>query len=186
RFARVDSVEVTGRGLSARLHGEQLRVDVVRADVVRFAISRSGVFDEHPSYAVDVDPLAVDVPFTVAETTGPDGGREMVLRTSHLVVTLGLAPFRLDVHRQDGSPVMVATVEPDGSTGSYATLNDAFLVRRACGGADGIYGLGEKTGRLNRRGRDFTLWNVDVLDPRTTKEFAAGRPAQDPRADPTS
>ncbi len=186
RFARVDAVEVTGRGISARLHGERLRVDVVRADVVRFAISRGGVFDEHPSHAVEVDPLAVEVPFTVAETTEPNGDRVMRLRTSQLVVTLGLAPFRLDVHRPDGSPVVVATVEDDGGTGAYATLNDAFLVRRSCRGADAIYGLGEKTGRLNRRGRDFTLWNVDVLDPRASGEFAAGRVAQDPRADPTS
>jgi alpha-glucosidase len=186
RFARVDAVEVTDRGLSARLHGERLRVDVVRADVVRFAISRGGVFDEHPSHAVCVDPLAVEVPFTVEETTGGDGGRVMRLRTSGLVVTLALAPFRLDVHRPDGSPVAVGADDEAGGTGAYATLNDAFVVRRRCRGADAVYGLGEKTGRLNRRGHDFALWNVDVLDPRASGEFAAGREERDPRADPTS
>ena len=58
RFERVDSVRGTERGVLAELHGEQLRIDVVRADVVRFKISRGGVFDESPTFAVCVDPLA--------------------------------------------------------------------------------------------------------------------------------
>ncbi|MEA2247270.1 MAG: alpha-glucosidase, partial [Solirubrobacteraceae bacterium] len=51
---------------------------------------------------------------------------------------------------------------------------------------DAIYGLGEKAGRHNRKDRDFTLWNTDVLDPNATAEFTAGRSAGDPRAVPTS
>jgi alpha-glucosidase len=186
RFTCVDAVEKTAQGLSAGLHGERLRVDVVRADVVRFAISRGGVFDEHPSQAVSADLTAVEVPFTVEETIDGNGGRVMRLRTSELVVTLGLMPFRLDVHRPDGSPVVVGLADRAGGTGAYATLNDAFVVRRRCRGADAIYGLGEKTGRLNRWGRDFALWNVDVLDPRAAGEFAAARVERDPRGDPTS
>ena len=57
RFERVDSVEQTDRGLLAHLHGEQLRVEPVRPDVVRLQLSRGGVFDEKPTYAVCVDPL---------------------------------------------------------------------------------------------------------------------------------
>ena len=35
---------------------------MVRPDVVRIKISRGGVFDETPTYAVCVDPLAEPVP----------------------------------------------------------------------------------------------------------------------------
>ena len=42
RFERVTSVEETDRGVLATLHGEHLRVDVVRSDVVRVKISRGG------------------------------------------------------------------------------------------------------------------------------------------------
>lgn len=48
---------------------------------------------------------------------------------------------------------------------------------------DSIYGLGEKSGHHNRRGRDFTLWNTDILDPERTKEFIAGRPPDDLRSE---
>ena len=100
RFVRVDDVRETGRGLLADLHGEQLRVDVVRVDVVRFKISRGGVFDEAPTFAVDVDPLSQPVELAVEREDGV-----VRVRTARLVVSLWLDPFRLDVHRPDGSPV---------------------------------------------------------------------------------
>jgi alpha-glucosidase len=99
------------------------------------------------------------------------------------VVSLGLNPFRLDVHRADGSPVVETMQDPDGGYWTYATLNDAFTFRRRCRQEDAIYGLGEKTGHHNRKGRDFTLWNTDVLNPDATREFTAGRPRDDPRSD---
>jgi alpha-glucosidase len=180
RFQRVTSVEETGRGLIATVDGETLRVDLVRADVVRVKISRGGAFDEEPTFAVCVDPLAEDVAF---EFDRGDGVTR--LRTSALVVSLWAEPFRLDVHRPDGSAVVETAQDAEGCLG-YATLNDAFEVRRRCSPDDAIYGLGEKTGSHNRKRRDFTLWNTDVLDPVATAEFTAGRSPDDPRADPVS
>jgi alpha-glucosidase len=173
-FEQVDSVEQTERGLLAALHGEQLRVELVREDVVRVKISRGGVFDDAPTFAVCVDPLAEPVEFAFEREEGV-----VRLRTASLVVSVGLDPFRLDVHRADGSTV-VESLQP------YATLNDAFELRRRCRAEDAFYGLGEKSGRGNRKGRDFTLWNTDVLDPHTTLEFTAGRAPDDPRSERTS
>lgn len=181
RFERVDSVEETPHGLLARLHGEMLRVDVVRPDVVRLKISRGGDFDEEPTYAVCVDPLAERVPVDVEH--GDDVVR---VRTTHLVVSLWRDPLRVDVHRPDGTPVVETAQDEDGRYWAYATLNDAFTLRRRCRGEDAFYGLGEKSGHANRKGRDFTLWNTDVLDPDSAGEFTADRAADDPRADRTS
>lgn len=180
RFDQVSAVEATERGLLAQIHGELLRVDLVRTDVVRIKISRGGTFDESPTFAVCVDPLGEEVEFTA------EYADDVVrLRTTDLVVSLWLDPFRLDVHRSDGSAV-IETVQDDGRFWGYATLNDAFILRRKCTPEDAIYGLGEKSGRQNRRGRDFTLWNTDVLDPHATREFTAGRAQSDPRSERTS
>jgi alpha-glucosidase len=181
RFERVTSVAETGRGLVATLHGEQLRIDVVQDDVVRVKISRGGVFDESPTFAVCVDPMSEPVEFTFER-----GDSVVRLRTRLLAVSLGMDPFRLDVHRADGSPVVEAAKDADGRYWTYATLNDAFTVRRQCRQEDAMYGLGEKTGHHNRKGRDFTLWNTDVLNPHATREFTAGRTADDLRSDRTS
>ena len=181
RFERVSSVEATDRGLLAMLHGEQLRVDLIRDDIVRVKISRGGVFDESPTSALCVDPCSGGVTFT-----HESGDGVVRLRSPDLVVSLWLDPFRLDVHRPDGSPITETARDDAGAFWSYATLNDAFAICRRRGPHDGIYGLGEKTGTHNRAGRDFTLWNTDVLDPHSTAEFVAGRPETDPRADHTS
>src|SRR3954447_13373538 len=92
---------------------ERLRVDVIRDDVVRFKISRGGVFDETPTMAVVSDSRAE---FEVDGTT---------LRTAALEVDLET----LDVRRADGTPV-IESIEP------YGTLNDAFWVRRSYWGED--------------------------------------------------
>ena len=181
RFERVASVEETAHGLLAEVDAERMRIEVVRADVVRIKISRGGVFDEEPTYAVCIDPLDADVPFEVER----DADRVRLV-TDGLVVSLWLDPFRLDVHRPDGTPVVETAADEDGRYWAYATLNDAFTVRRRCGGADAVYGLGEKGGRHNRKGRDFTLWNTDVLSPVESAPFTAGRVPGDPRADRTS
>lgn len=181
RFERVTSVVDTARGLAAELHGERLRIDLVRDDVVRIKISRGGVFDEEPTFAVCVDPLSQRVQFAVERDDDV-----VRLRTAALVVALGTDPFRLDVHRRDGSPVVETAKDADDRYWAYATLNDAFRVRRRFRQEDAIYGLGEKTGRHNRRGRDFTLWNTDVLNPTASGEFTAGRADDDPRSDRTS
>jgi alpha-glucosidase len=181
RFVRVDSVERTARGVRAVLHGERLEIDVVRPDLVRLRISRGGAFDDPPTHAVCVDPFADAAAFEVEEADGV-----VSVRTDALVVSLGLDPFRLDVHRPDGSPVVACADDDDGGSWAYAMLNDAFTLRRRCRPEDAFYGLGEKSGRFNRRGRDFTLWNTDVLSPDATAEFVAGRAPDDPRGDVTS
>ena len=181
RFERVDAVRATGRGLVADVHGEQLRVDVVTASVVRLTMSRGGRFDEEPTYAVCVDPLAGEVDFEVDH----DDDR-VRLSTSGLVVSLWLDPFRVDVHRPDGTPVVETAADADGRYWAYATLNDSWTVRRRCRQEDAVFGLGEKGGRHNRKGRDFTLWNTDVLNPDQTREFTSDKAPNDPRGDRTS
>ncbi len=183
RPTTVEDVEEVGTGLEARLGVERLRIEPVRADVVRIKVSRGGVFDEEPTYAVCVDPLADQPAFEVRRD---DAAHTVELTTTALVVTVGLDPFRIDVHRTDGSPVIETAVDRAGHPWSYATLNDAFTIRRRCRPDDAFFGLGEKTGRFNRRGRDFTQWNTDVLDPYLSEEFTAGRGPDDLRSDRTS
>jgi alpha-glucosidase len=178
RWERVDSVAQTPTGLLAESHHEQLSIDLVRADVLRIKISRGKVFDDPPTFAVCIDPLASPVDFRIEQ----DDERVQLI-TAACTTSLWLNPFRIDVHRSDGSPVIETARDADGQYWAYATLNDSFTVRRRCRQEDAIFGLGEKSGRHNRRGRDFTMWNTDVLSPYETVEFTAGKDPHDPRGD---
>ena len=139
RFERVSSVAEADRGLLAELHDEQLRIDLIRDDLVRFKISRARQFDESPTFAVCVDPLETPVEFRVER----DADRVRLI-TAAMVVSLWLHPFRLDVHRTDGSVVIETAADHDGQYWAYATLNDAFTLRRRCRQEDAIFGLGRE------------------------------------------
>ncbi len=185
RVQRADGLTRRPGGIEMALDGgERLRVEVLRADVLRLKISRGGGFDERPSCAVVEG---------AAEALG--GGRDFVVEenaeavrviTAELTLTIGKAPFRLDSHRVDGSMIFETAIDPDGAPWTYAALNDQWTVSRRCGPSDSFYGLGEKTGRFDRKGRDFELWNTDVLNPNTNGEYRAKFPGGDPRGDQKS
>lgn len=178
---RVGGLEQTERGVLVEIDHELLRVDCVRADILRLKISRGRRFDEAPTHAVCADLGGPPPAFTVEQDD-----REIRLRTAQITLAIGRDPFRLDARRADGGLIFESADGPDGLPQPYAALNDAFVVRRRCRTEDAFLGLGEKTGRLNRKGRDFTLWNTDVLNPTSAGEFTAGRSGDDPRADQTS
>ena len=181
RIQRLAGVTRTEHGLLAEVDGELLRADVIREDILRIKISRGRVFDEAPTFAVraDLEPVAAE--FAIEEDAAA-----VRLRTGRMALTLWRSPFRLDMHRVDGSVIYETQVDDEGNSGAYATLNDAFVVSRRFRPDDAIFGLGEKTGHLNRVGRDFTLWNTDVLNPRASGEFTRGKEKADPHADNTS
>ena len=176
RFEHVTSAEQTERGLLAAVHTERLRIDLVRDDVVRIKMSRGGVFDEAPTHAVCVDPLAEPADFRFerddecVRSGRPTWWSRCGSTRSALTSTAPTGPRRRGSSR------------PEGRYWTYATLNDSFTIRRRCGGADRIFGLGEKSGRHDRKGRDFTLWNNDVLSEVGSLEFTSGKEPGDPVA----
>ncbi|HWZ91304.1 MAG TPA: TIM-barrel domain-containing protein [Polyangiaceae bacterium] len=153
----VTSFERIERGLLLGVGEEQFRAEVIRADVLRLKISRAGQFDETPTFAADfVMPGAV--PFQVTETVDT-----ITLKTAELELVISRAWFGLAMYRADGSVVFEDAAGPTGRAVGYVQLNDSFILTRRIARHDAIYGLGEKTGGFNRRGRNFILWNTDVL-----------------------
>jgi alpha-glucosidase len=183
-FSRLERASKTKTGVVANLVGvgasEQLRIELIADDVLRIKISKGGSFDEHPSFAVANEPKLGKVKFKVASSAG-----ETSITTKQLVITLTHEPFALDVHRGDGTPV-IESVRDEAGAWSYVSDGEGFMIRRKAGETDPIYGLGEKTGRFNRRGRDFTMWNTDVLNPTASGEFTGQYAQGDARADNTS
>jgi alpha-glucosidase len=155
----VTALETTERGLLLSVGEEKFRVEVIRPDVLRLKISRSGKFDEAPTFAAAFS-MPASVPFQVTEAADV-----ITLETSRLKLVIWRAAFGLAAYRTDGSPVFEDASGPDGRSHGYVHINDSFVLTRRMGRHDAIYGLGEKTGRFNRRGRNFILWNTDVLHP---------------------
>lgn len=180
---KVTAVRRTDRGIKLELGTgtrELMRVDVIRDDVIRLKISRNGHFDESPTFAVCADPGSQAPEFSFEETDA-----FARVSTAAMSVTISKDPFRIEACRADGSMILSGCRDDNGRSWDYATLNDEFVVRRRCHREDAFFGLGEKTGRFNRRGRGYTLWNTDVLSPGVSGGYKDGSDGSSP-ADPTS
>lgn len=152
------------RGLLLNVGEERFRVDVIRADVLKLAVSQAGCFDEHPTFAVSASAHEA-VSFEI-----DDSADSVTLRTSALRLVIGKRPFGLACYRTDGSVVFEEEQDEAGHSRGFLQLNDNFLVSRTLGQQDPIYGLGQKTGAGNRRGRKLVLWNTDILAPDVLKQ----------------
>jgi alpha-glucosidase len=154
----VKVVEKTEQGLVLGVGEERFRADVLRPDLLRLKISQGGRFDEQPTFAACFRPSPAP-PFRIVETIDT-----VTLDTGVVRLVVTRRPFALDAYRADGTPIFEDYRDANG-LGGYLQLNDAFVVNRRITPHDSIYGLGEKTGSFDRRGRKFILWNTDVLAP---------------------
>ena len=141
----VDWIEQTERGILLGVGQEKLRVDVLFPDVLRLKISQAGAFDESPTYAACFE-MPAPSPFTLSDTP-----EEVVLETARLRLRISKQPFAMDAYRDDGSVIFEDYRDEAGNARGYLQLNDAFVVTRRMARHDAIYGLGEKTGRFERR-----------------------------------
>jgi alpha-glucosidase len=153
----VCAVERTERGLLLAVGEERFRADVLRSDIVRLKISRAGKFDERPTFAASFA-AAEAPPFEIEETQ-----QAITLTTESMRLVISREPFALDAYRRDGSIIFQDDRDAAGRPRGYLQLNDSFIITRRIGAHDAIYGLGQKACRFDRRGRNFILWNTDIL-----------------------
>jgi alpha-glucosidase len=152
------------RGIVLNVGEERFRVEVVRADVLKLAVSQAGRFDEQPTFAVTAAP-SESVPFEVE-----DSAESVTLRTSAMRLVITKRAFGLAAYRADDSVIFEDDKDESGASRGFLQLNDCFLISRTIGLHDPVYGLGQKTGPSNRRGRKLVLWNTDILAPEVLKQ----------------
>ncbi len=170
----VDDVQSIPHGAEVTVGMERLRVEFIDQRIVRLKLSQGGVFDEAPTFAVAYDRLGeVDCALAVTES-------DIVVSTPALRVQIERHPFSFHVFDREGHALVESVAE-----WGYRHLNDAWLVRRHAEPADGFYGLGEKTGPVDHRGKTLAMWNTDILAPDTEGQPRSST-SDDPYLNPTS
>jgi alpha-glucosidase len=150
----------TPTGALLELGDARFRIDVIRADIARMTLARAGVFDEAPTPAACFE-MPERSQFELTEDN-----ETVTITTPELRLRVDKRTSSVDGERTDGTCLFESVRAPDGTGSGLRVLNDEFLVERRVDPSDSIYGLGEKTGPFERRGRDFVNWNLDVLAPR--------------------
>ena len=78
-------------------------------------------------------------------------------QTASLSVRIERSPLRLIVSDLAGH-----VISADAPTRAVAAVGSAFTLRKVLPQTEHFFGLGDKTGPLDRRGQAFTLWNTDA------------------------
>jgi alpha-glucosidase len=171
-------VVTSERGILVEAAEGQLRIDVIRVDLIRLKVSVTGSFDEAPTFA-SVFEMPEPVRFEIREDA-----KSLTLVTAGLYVVIRKRDLHLNAYRADGTTLFEGARSDSGTSESFLFLNDEFVVSRRRSKEDAIFGLGQKTGPLDRSGQRYLLWNLDILSPNAL-ELSRLRPA-DPSLEPES
>lgn len=135
-------------GIEAHSGRLRLRVTALRNSIVRVRVANGRAFPEDASWAVPSQVRRQSVPVTATA----DG-----FRTEDLVVHLNPSTLQLTVTDAAGRVVVADAVQPISFDGHGFTLRKALPLEQR------IFGLGDKTGPLDRRGGTFVDWNTDAF-----------------------
>ena len=128
------------------------KIHFYRDDIVRITI------DPFAQKYASVSPAVVAAPEKVTmHVQEVENGWE--LKTNALTVVIERRPFRITVYDREGK-VLVRDVEP-----VRFQAKGRIRCAHALAPTDVVYGLGEKTGVLNKRGAVWKMWNTDVYAP---------------------
>ena len=164
---------VSGQTVELRFEGGEARIELVSPGVVNVFVPLAS--QEHRSKAIEGD-KAQPVSFTVDERE--DG---LWLETEEVCVRV-CDGFYVDFFDRDGNevcmdyrgerrpleritPERAALLAAEGHGERLEEPSRAFEVLKKLGEGEHFYGLGDKTGFLDKRGYEYEMWNTDNPAP---------------------
>ena len=128
----------------------KIEISAPRADIIRIRAGE-GALPEDASWAVLPQPRETRVPLEVN-----DKGDTTEIRTSQLIVRVDNKTLAITITDLAGKTILA---DADGTPIRFD--NGGFRVRKAMPQDEHFFGLGDKTGPLDRRGGAYTFWNTD-------------------------
>jgi alpha-glucosidase len=150
--AAVADVIIRSDGADIRSGSWLMRVTAVTDDILRVRAAAAGDLPEDASWSVPGEMRSRSVHVTVKQDAEGVG-----FQTATLAVRLKRSPLRLIVSDLAGH-----VISGDTPARALAAVDSGFLLRKELTEKEHIFGLGDKTGPLDRRGQAFTLWNTDA------------------------
>ena len=138
-------------------HQGIVAVSALAPDIIRVRFSPTPTFGRDHSYAV------VSRDFGNPGATITTAGQTTTITTAALRVSITHRPFRISVFDAQGQ-----SLDADDPAMGTAIAGRASRVFKRLRQDEQIYGLGEKNGKLNRRGKmlggySYSMWNSDTF-----------------------
>lgn len=162
-FTSIDRLRFAGTKAGTARFGTNagtLEISAPGKDILRLRIQRGDVAD----YGILVDPAGLERQAEIAGLQVRDGDT-IRLNAGLLDLIFEQDPLRLIIHRR-GELVLTSTNDRtiSGSLRLYplAASKQQWIVSFALQSGESVYGLGEKFGRLDKRGQLVESWNRDA------------------------
>ena len=84
----------------------------------------------------------------------------LIIKSEKMIIEINKKPMRISFLRKDGQPIV-----QERKIGMGLKNGKEVICYKEMSPDDQFYGLGEKTGFLNKRGERLTMWNSDVYAP---------------------
>ena len=151
--ATAAAADIVVRSDGADIHSGPLfmRVTALADDILRVRAAAAADLPEDASWAVPEETRGRSIPVGVKQSI--DG---VEFRTAALAVRVERSPLRLIVSDLAGH-----VISTDAPSRAVDVVGSGFTLRKMLPQAEHFFGLGDKTGPLDRRGQAFTLWNTD-------------------------
>jgi len=152
--AQAAAAEIIVRSDGADIRSDSwfMRVTALTDDILRVRAAAAGDLPEDASWAVPGEMRGRSVHVTAKQNA--DG---VDFKTAALAVRIERSPLRLIVSDLAGH-----VISADAPTRAVSVLDNGFMLRKELTEKEHFFGLGDKTGPLDRRGQAFTLWNTDA------------------------
>jgi len=148
-IGKVTKVERLPDGVELTAGKSRVRITAFKEGVVRVRVAPSGIFPKDFSWAVVEAPQ----PPTVKIDDAKD---ELRMTAGDIVVRVNKSPLLISFSDSSGS-----TLISDETSLPMAWDGDHIRVWKDLPPDENFYGLGDKAGPMNRRGRAFANWNTD-------------------------
>jgi alpha-glucosidase len=135
---------------TASANGIKIEISAPRADIIRVRAG-DGSLPEDASWAVLPQSRETRAPLEIS-----DKGDTTEIRTAQLIVRIDDKSLAITITDLAGKTILA-----DAPGTPIHFDNGGFRVRKAMPNDEHFFGLGDKTGPLDRRGGAYTFWNTD-------------------------
>jgi alpha-glucosidase len=147
-----DDIVIRGDGVDIRSGHWIMRVSALSEDILRVRAAADGKLPEDASWAVPGEMRARSVRVSLAENADA-----IEFHTAAISVRIERSSLRIIVSDLAGH-----VISADAPTKALDVGGSGFMLHKQLAQHEHIFGLGDKTGPLDRRGQAFTLWNTDA------------------------
>jgi alpha-glucosidase len=152
-LARAEASAPLQNGVELTLNdGAHMRVTAMEPDIIHIQVNPEGASPTQSSWAV-----VPEKALRTAEIKAESGPGMAGFSTSALRIKVDFNPLRLVISDLEGN-----VLQSDDVLHPMEFHGQSFRVYKAMPDDEHFFGLGDKTGPLDRRGEAFVLWNTDA------------------------